>query len=394
MARKILVIPPGRLPIDQQDVEVCEHKGIGHPDTIADAVCKAASRELSLAYLDAYQRMLHHNLDKGLLVAGKSAPRFGGGMLLEPMKIIVCGRATNADPKIDIHNTVVAAARRSLGETVRCDLRHFQITTEVKEGSANLKEILARGVAAALANDTSFGCGYAPYSLLEENVLSLSRLLKSPAFRREFPAAGDDFKIMGHRVNGETHFTIALAFIDRHVEGVAHYFAVKQAVRDYLADSLPVAAAIRLNALDDPAAHDECGIYLTVSGLSAEMGDDGQVGRGNRVNGLITPGRAMSLEAAAGKNPAAHVGKIYNVLATLMARDIDERIEEVNEVAVTLLSAIGEPIDEPQVAAIEIRSKHGLSGGLKKAVAEIADGWLERSVHITQLILEGRAALY
>lgn len=50
MARQIVVKPPSRLPIEQHQVELCEHKGVGHPDTIADAVCEAASRELSLAY--------------------------------------------------------------------------------------------------------------------------------------------------------------------------------------------------------------------------------------------------------------------------------------------------------------------------------------------------------
>lgn len=37
-------------------------------------------------------------------------------------------------------------------------------------------------------------------------------------------------------------------------------------------------------------------VYLTVTGTSAECGDDGQVGRGNRANGLITPYRPMTLE--------------------------------------------------------------------------------------------------
>ncbi len=44
-------------------------------------------------------------------------------------------------------------------------------------------------------------------------------------------------------------------------------------------------------------------VFLTVTGTSAEMGDDGSVGRGNRCNGLITPNRPMSMEATSGKNP-------------------------------------------------------------------------------------------
>jgi S-adenosylmethionine synthetase len=254
MARQIIVKPQSRLPIEQHAVELCEHKGVGHPDTITDAVCEAASRELSLAYLDTYGRVLHHNLDKGLLVAGKSVPRFGGGTCIEPIKVIVCGRATNASPAINVQAIVGVAARRALERHVRCDPSHFDVVTEIREGSANLKEVFARGDKTPLANDTSFGCGYAPYSRLEQTVLALSLLLKSPEFRTTFPAAGDDFKIMGHRVNGTLHVTIALAFVDRHVDGVEPYFAIKRAMRDYLADHLDEPAEIRINTLDDPGA--------------------------------------------------------------------------------------------------------------------------------------------
>jgi S-adenosylmethionine synthetase len=380
--------------IEENAVEMCEHKGIGHPDTITDGICETASRALSLAYRKSYGSILHHNLDKGLLVAGKSAPRFGGGAWIDPMKIFICGRATNADPQINIKRIVTDAARGYLERTIRCDLKHFEILTEIKEGSANLKEVFQRGAGAPLANDTSFGCGYAPYSRLERQVLTLCRLLESSAFRGSFPAAGDDYKMMGHRVDGETSFTIALAFIDRYVEGVDHYFAIKKALHDYLSDHLGAPAVIRINTLDNRSATDERGVYLTVSGLSAEMGDDGQVGRGNRVNGLITPGREMSLEAAAGKNPISHVGKIYNVLALIIARAICEEIDAVEEVRVKLLSAIGERTDQPQVADVEIRARGGFTKEIKQRAAAIADEWLENIDRVTNLILEEKVAVH
>lgn len=56
-------------------------------------------------------------------------------------------------------------------------------------------------------------------------------------------------------------------------------------------------------------------IYLTVTGTSIEMGDDGATGRGNRGNGLVFPHASMTMEAIAGKNPLSHEGKIYNVPA-------------------------------------------------------------------------------
>lgn len=74
MISNVIVRQLSRPPIERQEFEMCEHRGIGHPDTITDAVCEAASRELSLAYRERFGRILHHNVDKGLLVAGE-APR-------------------------------------------------------------------------------------------------------------------------------------------------------------------------------------------------------------------------------------------------------------------------------------------------------------------------------
>ena len=394
MVRKIVVQPMSRPPIGEEEVEMCERKGIGHPDTIADGVCEAASRALSSAYLRTYGAILHHNLDKGLLVAGKSVPRFGGGHRIDPIKIFICGRATNSDPRIDIGRIVSDAARAYLERNIRCDLKYFEILTEIHEGSADLKEVFRRRETTPLANDTSFGCGYAPYSRLEQQVLKLSKLIQSSAFRTSFPAAGDDYKIMGHRVKGDLFFTIALAFVDRHVKGTEQYFSIKNTIHKYLADHLGAPAVIRINTLDDPAARDERGIYLTVSGLSAEMGDDGQVGRGNRVNGLITPGHEMSLEAAAGKNPLSHVGKIYNVLALIIARAICEEIDAVEEVSVKLLSAIGERTDQPQVADVEVRARGGLTEEIKQRAAAVADEWLENIDRVTDLILEEKVTVH
>jgi S-adenosylmethionine synthetase len=394
MTRQIIVTPLVHQPIEEREIEMCEHKGIGHPDTIVDGICESSSRELSKSYLQTFGAILHHNLDKGLLVGGQSLPRFGGGRIVQPIKIIVCGRATALNGKNDIDKIVVEAARGYLEKNIRCDLSNFQITTEIRNGSPNLKKIFEQKGAVPLANDTSFGCGYAPYSRLEGSVLALSRVMKSPEFRNLFPAAGDDFKIMGHRVNKTLSFTLALAFVDHYVDGVEHYFAMKKAITQYLNNQLGIPAEIRMNCLDSPTAQNEDGLYLTVSGLSAEMGDDGQVGRGNRVNGLITPAREMSLEAAAGKNPLSHVGKIYNVLAMMMAKDIHEKIGQVNEVYVKLLSAIGERIDLPQVAAVEVSSKTGITSDLQNRIKAIAEEWFENMSRITNLILEEKVSLY
>lgn len=82
-----------------------------------------------------------------------------------------------------------------------------------------------------------------------------------------------------------------------------------------------------LNVLDQSGA-DAAGAYLTLLGASAEVGDSGEVGRGNRVRGIISLLRPASAEAAAGKNPVAHVGKIYNVLTEVLVEDIHTKCKD------------------------------------------------------------------
>jgi S-adenosylmethionine synthetase len=392
MSRNIVINALSQTPMEQRATEMCEHKGVGHPDTLIDGLCEIASHDLSRAYQKLCGRVLHHNLDKGLLISGTSVPRFGGGKLTSPMKVIICGKATAIEGQIDPAKIAVDAATRFLRDHIRCPIEHFEITTAIKQGSGNLTSLFDRQEQVPLANDTSFGVAYAPYSKLENAVLDLARLMKSLEFRQLFPAAGDDYKIMGYRVDGQIKFIVALAFIDKHIESVRQYFSAKQAIHEYLSDHLSLPAEIQINTSDHPAAEKESDLYLTVSGLSAEMGDDGQVGRGNRVNGLITPDRVMSLEAAAGKNPTAHVGKVYNVLAYLMAQDIVKNLEEVSEVKVQLLSAIGRPVDRPEVAAIEAHAAHGLNDSLTRKINAIAERWLSSTSKVTEIILSGDGA--
>jgi S-adenosylmethionine synthetase len=117
---------------------------------------------------------------------------------------------------------------------------------------------------------------------------------------------------------------------------------------------------LSINALDDPQRGQD-GLYLTVLGTSAESGDGGQVGRGNRVNGLINLSRPMTLEAAAGKNPVSHVGKIYNVLSHQIAHRICQTADAVEEAYVWLCSRIGQPLDDPWSATVQLTLAPGAS---------------------------------
>lgn len=375
--------------------EICEHKGTGHPDSICDGVAEAASQALCSAYLHAYGEVRHHNVDKALLIGGRSEPKFGGGRLIDRMRLIIAGRADPLPASMDIAEIVCAAARNYIATHLHCPSELFDIESAVRGGSPNLRRVMSSAATFPLANDTSFGVGFAPYSQLEQTVLDVAAFLGSAQFRTEFPAAGDDFKVMGVRIGDRIGLTVALAFIDRHVESAAHYFRLKGELTDRFGGQFVSRCEFRLNALDAPGDTDESGMYVTVTGLSAEHGDDGQVGRGNRVSGLITPSRAMSLEAAAGKNPIAHVGKIYNVFATELANMLIAQVPGISEAEVQLVSCIGQPIDRPELIDIKIvvdAAAAGASASLR--AREIATEQAGKLHFLTQRLLQGKFRLF
>jgi S-adenosylmethionine synthetase len=401
VARNIIVEKAGTTPADARRVELAERKGMGHPDTICDSVMEAVCISLCQEYLALTGQILHHNIDKGLLVAGRSAVKPGGGTLLEPMKLIFGDRATSLyqGVKIPVAEIAEAAASRWLKNNLRFvdPARHIIFQNEIKPGSAELTDLFSRTIVGA--NDTSVGVGYAPLSTTESLVLKIEHHLNSPAFKLEFPETGEDVKVMAFRDRDCLTLTIAVAFVDRFIADTATYFRRKDAVREALlafvaAQGHPFkTVTIELNMLDDPS-RGEGGIYLTVLGTSAEGADGGEVGRGNRVNGLIAFQRPLSLEAAAGKNPARHVGKIYNVLARETAERIYREVEGVAEVSLFLCSQIGQPIDWPLSASVQIIPADGVAiNDLRVPVAAIIDAELADIGHFTERLARGEFSI-
>lgn len=340
--------------------ELVERKGLGHPDTICDALAEELSRALCQFYLERFGTVLHHNVDKALLVGGAARPRFGGGEVIEPIEIHLAGRAATrvGNDQVPVGEIALHSATEWLRRNLRgLDVeRHVRIVTHVRPGSIDLAELFQRreGAQRVLANDTSIGVGFAPLSGLEQLVLAAEGALNDEGFRAQHPAGGEDVKVMGRRDGARVALTVARAFVDRHLPDLDAYLAAKEAVAACVRqvgaqrfDDLTVT----VNAADDP---DRAAVYLTVTGLSAEAGDDGQVGRGNRVSGLITPYRPMSLEAAAGKNPVSHVGKLYNLVAHEAAAALCAELEGVLGAEVYLVSAIGRPISEPELVQVRL----------------------------------------
>ena len=326
-----------------------------------------SSLALCWEYTATFGRVLHHNADKGMLVAGQTLPRLGGGRVVEPMRLVLGDRAVREyhGKQIEAGSIAEASAKGWIKENLRFvdPDRHLVIQNELQAGSPELVDIFEREVIGA--NDTSAAVGYAPLTETERLVLDTERWLNSPDFQRWFPEAGEDVKVMGVRRDRDLRLTVALAFVDQFVPDARTYFSRKEEMRsaltDYLTGRLRLLdrVAVEMNTLDDPARGDG-GMYLTVLGTSAEGGDCGQVGRGNRVNGVMPLIRPISSEAAAGKNPVSHVGKIYTLLTHHIAGRVFDRVPGLAEVYVWLCSQIGQPINDPLIAAAQVVLRDGV----------------------------------
>lgn len=341
-------------------MEMVERKGIGHPDTICDSIAEAVSVALSKYYLQEFGSIFHYNVDKALLVGGSSQPAFNGGRILKPIELYIAGRATTRiqGQVIPVEEIAIRIAKDWLGKNLRfIDVeKHIKIIPKIRSGSNDLVELFQRFGEGRipLANDTSFGVAFFPFSFLEEKVLQIEKLLNSKTTKNLFPFIGEDIKVMGVKVSGQLQFTIAIAMVDQFISHIGDYMTKINQVKSYLRSTLSLSEAIiDINVADN---YEKESVYLTVTGTSAESGDDGQVGRGNRINGLITPYRPMSLEATAGKNPISHVGKIYNLFAFELSKAIYE-MGYADEASVFIVSQIGKPITKPQLLDIRVKNQ-------------------------------------
>ena len=352
----------GRVAIIDQHLEIVERKGLGHPDTICDTVMNQISIDLSKEYIKKFDVVLHHNVDKSLLAAGVAVPAFGGGEVTEPMRFVFGDRATFKIGNEEIAVNKIAA--KSASDWFKKNLRfiepekHVVYQSEIKPGSMALTDIFDRKGEYLGANDTSAAVGYAPFTPTESLILELEKHLNSPEFKKNYPESGEDIKLMGLRNENQLNITVAIAMVDRFIKDESEYFRrrgeIYEAINEFVADRYGFKKiTIDINPLDVKGRGID-GLYLTVTGTSAEAGDSGQVGRGNNVVGVIPLNRPMSSEAAAGKNPVSHVGKIYNALSYRIANRVMEDVNGVKEIYVWLLSQIGKPINEPSVVSVQL----------------------------------------
>ncbi len=395
MKRNIKIEGLRQIPLEQQEIELVERKCIGHPDSIADGIAESISRALCRAYFEECGAILHHNTDQGEIVAGESIPCFGGGKVTKPIYILLDGRATKRFEGKDIATDSIAveAARNYLRQYLtNINLeRDVIVDCKLGTGSTDLRDVFRPcDNKVPRANDTSFGVGHAPFSETETIVMASSDYIDT-ILRPEFPAFGQDIKIMGLRDDNDITLTVACAIVDRYCADLKEYVEYKEILKERL-ETLAKKhtrrkVSVHINTADDI---DNGSVFLTVTGTSAEMGDDGSVGRGNRCNGLITPNRPMSMEATSGKNPINHIGKIYNILSTQLARECVAKVDGIEEIYIRLLSQIGMPIDLPLVASVQVLPKPGYElQAITRDIDAIVNDGLANITCVTEKVISG-----
>ncbi|MDG6221261.1 MAG: methionine adenosyltransferase, partial [Candidatus Thermoplasmatota archaeon] len=346
MRRNIVVEQLKTPAMDEQKTELVERKGVGHPDSLADGIAESMSRALCKYYMKEFGSILHHNTDETQIVGGQSAPDFGGGCVLEPIYILLVGRAVTSVGKERI--PFRSLTKKAAAEYLRSNCRYLDLQEDVTldcrigQGSVDLRGLYE--TRKHLSNDTSFGVGFAPFSETERIVFDTEKQINGP-WRKQMKEVGEDVKVMASRKKDKINVTVACAMVDRAIPDKSHYINVVQELRskvhDFASSLTEREVAVDVNTADN---YKKNILYMTVTGLSMENGDDGSVGRGNRANGLITPYRPMSMEASSGKNPVTHVGKMYNLLSLQIAEAVvKESKGDIKEANVRILSQIGHP---------------------------------------------------
>lgn len=377
---------------NENECEFVERKGVGHPDTLADALAEKLSAEYSKYTLKNYGAILHHNFDKVGLLGGSSHVAFGNGYLTKPIRVLLNGRVSTkfANEKIPIMKLLVRWTEDFFKEKlpmvdVADDLEfHFNLSNQSSPGKTYTKEankgsrmywFEPRGLFdlkeldKPLSNDTSLGVGYAPYSNLEKIILDIEAKLNSLDFKKRHKWIGSDIKLMGFRQSNNYYITMCIPQIANFVKNLNEYKINLKTARktvEAIINKYPINKfELNIDTRDDYNTRE---LYLTAIGSSIESGDEGLVGRGNRINGVISPNRPMSMEGSCGKNPVYHIGKIYYLAANEIAKKIYKKFNIRNEVF--LASQSGRYLLDPWIIVVNIQDNFNKKNIIEKLVLE------------------------
>jgi len=382
----------GKLPF-----ELVERKGLGHPDTLCDAIAERASRAYAQHCEKTFGGVAHHWFDKVFLLGGESRIEFGYGALVKPITVVICGKAAVnvGGQDIPLHDLFAEASRSVLGSILTDFDPQQHLKLEVRVGDykgpgqqssryrpSSVDELVKLPAVGAVSNDCNLCVGYAQLSRLELLVLRSERLLNAPSFKHDYPELGSDIKVFGVRSGSHVTLTLNLPFIASRTRNRAQYLERQENIRETLTRFLEDDDLTVTSNPEDASGRS----YLTVTGTVADTGDIGAVGRGNRINGLISPLRPMSIEAAAGKNPIDHTGKLYGILANRLAATISNQVKA--SALVSIFTTKGRPLVDPDHLSVMLDSS--FDDGTRASVMELGRTAVAKVSELScELIREG-----
>lgn len=414
----LIVCASGKTLIDDSEYEVVERKGIGHPDTLCDALAEKISQAYSQYCLSRYGLILRHMVDKIALSGGATKVKFGGGEMQKPIRLYLNCRFTRTFqqetiPYLEIANAIIA---KHFGEVlpllnleqwlVIVDNTHFApgpgVVYEADGSTLNERQFffdIPRKEFAVFhdnnlrSNDTSTTVSYSPLSVTEKMVLLVETTLNGKDFKKLHPFVGSDIKVMARRIKRRVDITVCIPFIAAYTPNREFYaekltFLKERLKQLIVAEFGQYEISISLNTRDNPAKSD---YYLTLTGNAIESGDEGVVGRGNRYNGVISFTRRMSMEACCGKNPVYHVGKIYTAIGSLISQEIFELLGL--ETYVYLTSQMGRSLSDPWSVYVEVCGSE-ITPSQRQVVEAIVERNFANANQTTQKIVRGELNLY
>lgn len=396
---------------ESNTLEFIERKGLGHPDTLADALAERLSAKYSQYTLKNFGAILHHNFDKVGLLGGSSFVKFGKGKMINPIRVLLNGRASIkfGSKNIPVENLLIKWTKEFMKErlpllNVEKDLIFINnLSSKSSPGKTDEKKaekgtrkywFEPRGLhdlqelKKLVSNDTSLGVGFYPFSELENFILNLENNLNN-IYSKKNLWMGSDIKILAFNGGNQHFITMCIPQIANFVKSVEEYKKNLEKVRSYV---LLIAKKYSINnlslAINTRDNFELNELYLTAIGSSIESGDEGLVGRGNRVNGLITPMRPMSMEGACGKNPVYHIGKIYYLAANEIAKRIHKKYKIYNEVYIA--SQSGRELIDPWIVSVFLPKNFDDNNGVKK----IIKAELKKISKLTEIIIEEVVKIY
>ena len=385
----------------QDAVEVVERKGYGHPDTLCDRISELTSVLYSQYCIENFGKIGHHWFDKVMLIGGEANLGFGVGELTSPYEVILAGKAATSIGEVEIPLTRIFenAARKVLLDT----LHYFNpstdllITNRIKSGRGHgqpvsrYRPISANEMAAIdepelVSNDCNLCTAYYPLSTLEEVVLSIDHEFLKENEARWFGLIGSDIKTVGWRRYSNYTLAVNAPFLAKKVysrtDYIKHCEDLEKNIHDWVSSRWEIDITVTVNPERKWKRS-----YLTLTGTVADTGDVGVTGRGNRMNGLITPGRNMSIEAVAGKNPLDHTGKLYNALAYDLAKAIYYKISSPCKVSISTLKGV--PLNCPIEITVSVSNSIHTHEEVEKIVHSLVHEGLLSIKEISRRFISG-----